>query len=78
MEKNKPNLSQEYRILEVLENNRGTWINGQKFCREMMITQFHRAIHNLEKRDKIEVEHSDFKDNYGFLSYRLPLKTTLF
>lgn len=70
---NKQNETQENRILKVLQSNKGTWINGQKFIREMMITQYHRAIWNLENRDNIKIEHSDFKDDYGFLSYRLPL-----
>lgn len=75
---NKPNLTQEKRILQVLEDSRGQWVNGQKFIREMMITQYHRALWNLEHRDKIEIEHSDFKDDWGFMSYRLPIKNTLF
>jgi hypothetical protein len=68
---NIPNKTQEERVLQVLKDNQGNWVNGQKFVREMMITQYHRAIWNLENRDGIEIEHSDFKDDYGFISYRI-------
>lgn len=74
---NKPNLTQEKRILEVLEKNRGKWIHGQYFSLTMWISQYHRAIHNLEHRDKIDIEHSD-PDEHGFISYRLINKSTLF
>jgi len=68
---NIPNKTQEEKVLQVLKDNQGNWVNGQKFVREMMITQYHRAIWNLENRDGIEIEHSDFKDDYGFISYRI-------
>ncbi len=71
---NIPNKTQEARILEALkqaaENNNG-WVNGQYFLRSMMISQYHRAIHNLENRYHVSIEHSTFKDEFGFLSYRL-------
>ena len=77
MEKNIPNLTQEQRVLKVLEDANGQWVSGQHFLRNMYLSQYHRAIHNLEHRDKINIEHSE-KGEYGFVSYRLPLKTTLF
>lgn len=71
---NKPNKTQEARILDALtytkEHNNG-WVNGQYFLRTMLISQYYRAIHNLEQRDKVSIEHSQFKDEFGFLSYRL-------
>jgi hypothetical protein len=66
---NKPNLTQEERVLQVLRDAKD-WVNGQYFLRTMMISQYHRAIHNLEKRGNV-IEHSEFKDEHGFLSYRL-------
>jgi hypothetical protein len=78
MEKNIPNLTQEQRVLKVLEDANGQWVSGNHFLRNMYLSQYHRAIHNLEHRDKINIEHSDFKDEFGFVSYRLPIKNTLF
>lgn len=73
---NKPNESQELRILEVLQKQQGQWVNGQYFGRTMMITQYHRAIYNLQnKRDRYKydgvIEASPFQDDYGFKFYRL-------
>lgn len=73
---NKPNISQEKRILEVLQKYQGNWVNGQVFGRTMMISQYHRAIHNLQKRKSFyeysgDIEASDFTDSFGFKMYRL-------
>ncbi len=68
MENNKK--TQEDKIHEALLSAKGSWINGQYFLREMYISQYHRAIHNLEKRG-VKIEHSPFKDEYGFVSYRI-------
>jgi hypothetical protein len=81
--------TQESRVLKVLEEARdgkrigdwiieGGWVNKQYFIRELYLTQAGRAIWNLENRMGVEIEHSDFKDIYGFKSYRLPIKNTLF
>lgn len=63
--------TQEAKVLKVLLDANGAWINGQYFLREMYLSQYHRAIHNLEHRDGWNIEHSDFKDDYGFVSYRI-------
>lgn len=63
--------SQEGRLLQVLLDAEGAWINKQYFIRTMMFTQAGRAIHNLEKEHHWPIEHSDFTDEYGFKSYRL-------
>ena len=68
--------TQERRILDVLVAANGAWINGQYFLRNMMLSQYHRAIYNLQKnRERYqytgEIEPSDFKDEHGFKSYRL-------
>lgn len=82
---NIPNTSQEARVLAVLKEADGGWVNKQYFVREMFLTQAGRAIHNLERNPKwqreyvgYEIEHSDFTDEYGFKSYRLKAKDTLF
>lgn len=69
--------TQEERILEVLKGRCGGWVLGKaKFDREMGISQFPRAIHNLRHNrhkypsyeGKIE---SKFLDGDQFMSYRI-------
>lgn len=78
---NIPNNSQEGKILQVLREAEGSWVNKQRFIRTMMITQAGRAIYNLENDPRwqkilkgYEIEHSNFRDDYGFKSYRLVRK----
>ena len=61
--------TQEQRILKVLEDAEGEWINGQYFIRTMMITQYHARIFSLQK--SLNTEASSFTDEHGFKSYRL-------
>ena len=63
--------TQEKRILNVLLQANGAWVSGQYFLREMYLSQYHRAIFNLEKRDGVKIEHSSFTDEHGFRSYRI-------
>ena len=63
--------TQERRVLKALLDADGGWVSGQYFLREMYLSQYHRAIFNLEKRDGIEIEHSGFTDEHGFKSYRI-------
>lgn len=75
----KPNngkMTQEERILEKLKLAKGSWINGQYFLRNMMISQYHRAIFNLINKREFyiyngQIEASEFTDEYKFKSYRL-------
>ena len=71
--------TQEQRILDALLEARGQWVNKQFFIRTLYLTQAGRAIWNLENSPKwkaklqglgVEIEHSDFTDEYGFKSYR--------
>lgn len=67
---------QEDRVLDVLKAANGAWVNGQHFLRGMFLSQYHRAIWNLQhKRERYrydgDIEASDFKDEHGFKSYRL-------
>lgn len=66
-----PEGTQEWRVLQRLLKAEGGWINKQVFVREMFLTQAGRAIWNLENRYGWPVEHSGFKDDHGFKSYRL-------
>lgn len=74
--------TQEDRVLKVLRKaqngliegqwvEKDGWVNKQFFIRTMGLTQAGRAIHNLEHERGIRIEHSDFKDEHGFKSYRL-------
>ena len=76
MEKIKSDTTQEKRVLEKLQGAAGEWINGQYFLKQMMLSQYHRALWNLiHRRDRYEydgqIEISDFKCEFGFKSYRL-------
>ena len=63
--------TQEQRVHAELLKANGTWLSTRYFIHELFLTQVHRAIHNLEHRDGIVIEHSSFKDEHGFLSYRI-------
>ena len=73
----KENKTQEGRILEVLEQANGDWVNGRFFLREMFLSQYHARIWGLQEKG-YNIEASFDKDSRGFKSYRLVPKTTLF
>lgn len=62
--------TQEQKILKVLEDAEGEWVNGRYFNSTMMISQYHARIFGLQEKGHI-IEASDFTDEYGFKSYRL-------
>lgn len=62
--------TQAGRILEVLRGAKGEWVNGRVFIQDMMISQAHARIFELERRGH-RIEASPFKDEFGFRSYRL-------
>ena len=69
--------TQERKVLEVLTNFAPEWVNGNKvFLREMGLTQYHRAIWNLQHHKERygyqgRIEASTFTDEHGFKCYRL-------
>jgi hypothetical protein len=68
--------TQEVRVLKALQEKKGEWVNGQYFLREMFLSQYHRAIWNLQHRSHLYdydgmIEASNFTDEHGFKSYRL-------
>lgn len=75
---NTPKISQEQKVLSVLESANGAWVNGKHFLFSMMLSQYHRAIHNLMHRDGFRIEASDFTDEWGYKSYRLLPSDKLF
>jgi hypothetical protein len=71
--------SQPVRILRYLQEHMNEWVNGQYFLRTMYFSQFHHKIWCLQhQRDKYiyegTIEASDFRDTWGFKSYRLVIQ----
>ncbi len=62
--------TQEQKILKVLQDRKGEWVNGQHFVRTMMITQYHARIWSLQKKG-YKIVASEHTDTYGFKSYML-------
>lgn len=63
--------TQADRILRALLKADGEWISGSYFLREMLLSQYHARIWDLEQRFNWTIEHSEAKDSYGFLSYKI-------
>lgn len=63
--------TQSGKVLKALLDAQGEWVNGQRFLRELFLSQYHARIHDLENRFGWTIEHSDFADEYGFRSYRI-------
>ena len=72
-----PNQTQEEKVLEVLENARGAWVDGEYLLRCLYLSQYHARIHGLQKKG-YRIEASPFTNDHGFKSYRLLPKETLF
>ncbi|MFA5394638.1 MAG: hypothetical protein WC346_01315 [Methanogenium sp.] len=69
-ERTNRNQSQEKRVLDVFRKARGGWVSGTYFLHTMYLSQFHARIFGLEN-DGWNIEHSDFRDEYRFKSYRI-------
>ena len=67
------------RVLAVLQNANGAggWVNGRYFLQTMLISQYHARIFQLQE-DGHDIEASDFTDEFGFKSYRIKPKNSLF
>ncbi len=75
--------TQEDKVLKVLQNAEGRWVDGEYFLRDMYLSQYHRAIHTLQKHKdrygyKGVIEASPFTNIHGFKSYRLVNPLPLF
>lgn len=67
-------------MLQALQDADGEWVSGQKFLREMYLSQYHARIFNLQRNQEKYgysgvIEASDFTDQWGFKSYRLRAET---
>lgn len=72
--------TQARKILDMLLAANGAWVSKQRFIRELYLTQSGARIFELEQ--PVEqggfgwpIEHSTFKDEHGFKSYRIVQKT---
>lgn len=77
LEKEKPNKTQEQKVLEVLESAQGAWVNGEHFLRGLYLSQYHARIHSLQRKG-YRIEASDFVNEHNFKSYRLLPNNQLF
>ena len=66
-------MTQSQKVLKTLEDAKGAWVNGQYFLRTLYLSQYHTRIHELQKKGH-KIEASDFTDEFGFKSYRLPVE----
>ena len=69
-------LPQAKRILKVLENT-NDWVSGRYFLRDMYLSQYHARIWDLQQKGYNIVASQDV-DEFGFKSYKLIPKGTLF
>ena len=75
---NKPKpLTQKEKVLKALEDARGSWVNGQYFLRNLYLSQYHARIFELQTQG-FNIVASEETDEFGFKSYRLAPKDTLF
>ena len=63
--------TQEHRLRMALLDQDGGWVNGNYFLRSLYLSEYRRAIWNLQNRFHWKVELSDFTDTHGFKSYRV-------
>lgn len=69
--------TQEQKVLKALEEARGKYVNGRYFLQTLYLSQYHARIWGLQRKG-YRIEASDETDEYGFKSYRLLPKETLF
>lgn len=63
-------MNQSEKILTVMKQRKGEWINGRYFLQNMMISQYHARIFDLQRQGHV-IEPSESTDEFGFKSYRL-------
>ena len=76
---NKPNETQERKVLKVLQDAKGGWVSKRYFAQTMLLSQAGRALFNLQKNPKLYgydgmIESSaklKLRDEYKFCYYRL-------
>ena len=66
-------MTQREKVLDALQAHRGEWISGRFFLRNLFLSQYHARIFELQ-REGHKIEASEFKDDFGFKSYKLLLE----
>jgi len=69
--------NQQQKVYDALDKNRGEWIRSDYFLYTLHLSQFHARLKECEEKG-IKIEHSEPEPEFGYRSYRLPIKTTLF
>lgn len=69
--------NQQQKVYDALDNNRGTWVKSDYFLYTLHLSQFHARMDEMELKG-IKIITSDFTDEFGYKSYMLPVKETLF
>lgn len=72
--------SQKQRILNELEDAKGTWVSTNYFKTVMHLYECNARLSEL-KNDGHDIETSKFRDEFGFVSHRLviePKQETLY
>ncbi len=62
--------TQAEKVLKVLQDANGSWINGRYFLHTMYLSQYHARIWDLQQKGH-KIEASTERDEFGFVSYRL-------
>ena len=65
--------TQEARVLKVLQEANGKYVNGRYFLQTMLLSQYHSRLWSLQKKG-YKIEASNDTDEFGFKSYRLAIK----
>ena len=63
--------TQARRVLDALLTANGAWLSGTYFLRTLYLSQYHARIFDLENKYHWKIEHSEEKDPYGFVLYRI-------
>lgn len=75
--KTEKKLTQCEKVLKVLEENIGKWVPGEYFLRNLYLSQYHARIWELQQKG-YNIVASDEVSEFGFKSYKLIPKETLF
>jgi hypothetical protein len=68
--------TQTRRILDILIDAKGGWVGKSYLVRSCGFTQAGARIHELENAYHWKIEHSAFRDTFGFRSFRLAHEAT--
>lgn len=65
-------MTQVEKVVDILLDARGEWVSGKYFLHTMYLSQYHARIFEAQRKGH-RIEASDFTDEHGFKSYRIPL-----